>query len=297
MFLLVVSVAALGLPDTSHKTANPVFAELLEPGVAVGLELRAKFPPPAMPDGLAADEQKAAIQRLLGSDHTYEEFTRRSTFAPQLLRIGDARPSDPAAPARVVDVYFIAYGDLDAAGDTTFLKRLTNLGSGHGGKFQSLNGDQLATRKIEPARGAETREGYGRVEFDILEKVRLTLTGRAMWSETPESLVAAAVVDPRFRGDPEFPNEWRQLSRKADGLRVGPAQPYGGAGLYLKVTRLVEPAGALFIEQHVVFAEPTGWFGGANLLRSKLPLLVRAACCGCRAGWPSKPSEPRDRQP
>lgn len=297
MFLLAFTAAALGLPAASHKTSNPVYAELLEPGVVVGPKLRAKFPPPAMPDGLAADEQKAAILRLLGADHTYEDFTRRSTFAPQLLRIADAKPSDPAAPARVVDVYFIAYGDLDAASDTTFLKRLTNLGSGHGGKFESLDGDQLGARKIEPASGAEMREGYGRVEFDILEKVRLTLTGRAMWSETPESLVAAAVVDPRFRSDPEFPNEWRQLSRKADGLGVGPPQPYGGAGLYLKITRLLEPPGALFIEQHVVFAEPTGWFGGANLLRSKLPLLVRAACCGCRAGWPTKPNEPRGRRP
>jgi hypothetical protein len=250
-----------------------------------------------MPDGLAADEQKAAILRLLGADHSYEEFTRRSTFAPQLLRIADAKPSDPAAPARGVDVYFIAYGDLDAAGDTTFLKRLTNLGGGHGGKVEGLSCDQLAARKIEPAPGAQAREGYGRVEFDILEKVRLTLTGRAMWSETPESLVAAAVVDPRFHGDPEFASEWRHLSRKAEGLRAGPPQPYGGAGLYLKVTRLVEPAGALFIEQHLVFAEPAGWFGGANLLRSKLPLLVRAACCGCRAGWPSKPGDPRGRRP
>ena len=48
-----------------------------------------------------------------------------------------------------------------------------------------------------------------------------------------------------------------------------------GAGMYFKITKLAAPEGALFIEQHVMFAEPAGWFGGANLLRSKLPIAVQ----------------------
>ena len=31
----------------------------------------------------------------------------------------------------------------------------------------------------------------------------------------------------------------------------------------------------MFIECHMIFDEPRGWFGGANLLRSKLPLAVQ----------------------
>jgi hypothetical protein len=50
-------------------------------------------------------------------------------------------------------------------------------------------------------------------------------------------------------------------------------------GQYLKVTALVDaddkPNGKLFIEAHMVFHEPQGWFGGANLLGSKLPLAVQ----------------------
>ena len=45
--------------------------------------------------------------------------------------------------------------------------------------------------------------------------------------------------------------------------------------MYFKITKLAEPAGALFVEQHIVFAEPTGWFDGNNLLRSKLPIAVQ----------------------
>jgi hypothetical protein len=44
----------------------------------------------------------------------------------------------------------------------------------------------------------------------------------------------------------------------------------------VKVTRLVEPAGALFVEYHLVFVEPRAWFGGANLLRSKVPILAQS---------------------
>ncbi len=57
--------------------------------------------------------------------------------------------------------------------------------------------------------------------------------------------------------------------------QVGQPQPYSGAGFYAKVTRLKEPEGALFVEYHQVFQEPKAWFGGANLLRSKLPLLAQ----------------------
>jgi len=75
----------------------------------------------------------------------------------------------------------------------------------------------------------------------------------------------------------------------------------------MKITRLAEPAGALFVEQHIVFAEPTGWFGGANLLRSKLPPVVQYAIRTTRQEWAKAgggltgddatkpPSEPRLR--
>jgi hypothetical protein len=91
-----------------------------------------------------------------------------------------------------------------------------------------------------------------------------------------------------IRGDPEFPNQWRPVTREGGTTGLGPATPWGGAGFYLKVTRLAEPAGALFVEQHVVFAEPAGWFGGANLLRPKLPLAVQDRVRAMRAEWAKK---------
>ena len=117
-------------------------------------------------------------------------------------------------------------------------------------------------------------EVFRHFELDFQGKVRLRATVRAAWTSTDESVLVAAKVDPRFLGDPEFPNQWQSILDKGGARKFGQANPWFGAGLYMKITRLADPAGALFVEEHVVFVEPKGWFDGANLLRSKLPLAV-----------------------
>jgi hypothetical protein len=215
---------------------------------------------------------------------SYEEFTRRSVVAPQLLRLRDAKPSDPKAPARGVDVWFVAYGDFKKTDDDDFVSRMLKTGRGEG-EGKALTAEDLVKRKIALTPGVEKRQTFGHVTFDFVDRVRIRATGQAVWSRTGESVVAAAEVDPRFVGDPEFPDEWHSLTKEADGLKVGPPQPYTGAGLYLKVTKLAEPTGAVFLEEHVVFAEPVGWFDAMNLLRSKLPQAVQVNVRNVRREW------------
>ena len=271
-------VASLALPvaqpaDTAkHEAQNSLYKSLLENGLDVGAGQKAKFPAPTMPDGLDAAKQKAIITGLLGGDYTYEDFTRSSVVAPQLLKIRDLKGGDPKAPTRGVDVWFVAHGDFKLLEDDKFLDRLVNAGKGDG-KGKSLTKDDLAKRKIVLKPEDEKREGYGHIEFDFLAKVRLSATGHATWSRNSESVVAAAEIDPRFRDDKEFPNRWRSIDKTAN--KVGDPNPWSGAAMYLKITKLAEPAGALFIEQHIIFAEPTGWFEGAPLLTSKLPIAVQ----------------------
>jgi hypothetical protein len=100
-----------------------------------------------------------------------------------------------------------------------------------------------------------------------------------------ESVLVAAEVDPRFLGDPEFPNQWQPIVGKGGARKFGQANPWSGAGFYMKITKLAEPAGAVLVEQHVIFVEPTGWFDGANLLRSKLPVVVQTSVRTLRRDW------------
>ena len=285
MFALVLTLAAAAPPAVNHEADNPLYKALLDPGLVVGADLRVKLPKPMMPDGLDAAAQKAIIVKLIGDDYSFDEFTRKSQVSPHVLRIREAQPSDPKSPSRGLDTYFVAYVDLKAFDDERFLERSLNIGKGDSGKAKTITRDDLIKRGIDPKKLDKKEEGFAFIEFDFLEKVRLRVTGHGMATKSGESIVAGAEVDSRFRGDKEFPNEWQSISKANGKVEYTPAQPYGGSGMYVKITKLAEPAGAVFVEQHIVYAEPTGWFDGANLLRSKLPPVVTISVRRMREAW------------
>src|SRR6516225_3565608 len=92
-----------------HDQANPLFHELRDLGLAVGMNIRAPLPAPSMADGLDAKAQQAVIKAVAGEDYAVEELLRKSVVAPHILRLRNITPSDPMAPARGVDVWFVAY--------------------------------------------------------------------------------------------------------------------------------------------------------------------------------------------
>ena len=280
MFALVLgalAAASAHAPESraAREPRNALFDSLLDPGPAVGSDLRAKLPPPTMTDGLTAAEQKRVITAIIRDHCSYDDFTRRSAVTPFRLKVQDVTPCDPDAPARGVDVWFVAHDDK-------FVGWLASAAKG-AGTGKPLTKEQLKKRGIDPADG--TPEAYRHVEIDFLEKVQLRATIRMSWTRTDSSVLIAGEVDPRFQDDPEFPNQWQPVVREAGTRKLGPAQPWAGAGFYMKITKLAEPAGAVFVEQHTIFAEPTGWFDGANLLRSKLPLVVQNSVRTTRREW------------
>ena len=50
----------------------------------------------------------------------------------------------------------------------------------------------------------------------------------------------------------------------------------------MKVTKLIKPAGALFVEYHLIYDEPKGWFNGKDLLKTKLPIKTEGDVRGFR---------------
>ena len=172
-------------------------------------------------------------------------------------------------------LWFVVYADLDALTEQQLLSKLLN-SDGAWGETLTLTSEQLSARGIDPAGLANGREGWGHVACDVLDRVRVRATGRSAWSRSDDSLVAAAMVDPRFAGDAEFPNRWRPLEREGGELVPGEPATYGGLGFYVKLTRLQQPEGALLAEFHLVFAEPQGWFRGSNQLGAKLPAIIQA---------------------
>jgi hypothetical protein len=88
--------------------------------------------------------------------------------------------------------------------------------------------------------------------------------------------VIASATDAAFANAGEFSNGWKPLS-KPGGAEGAPAarQAYAGGISYAKISRVAFKPGALFVEMHLAFIEPDGWFQGAPILRSKFSLAAQ----------------------
>ncbi|HQU41296.1 MAG TPA: hypothetical protein PK867_00730, partial [Pirellulales bacterium] len=115
-----------------------------------------------------------------------------------------------------------------------------------------------------------------RMNASVLDKAQVSGIAHGVVTRGPNHILAASLLDPRFADDEDFPNRWRPIHRDASGkTNLGKPHSYAGLGGYCQAVELDEPRGALFIECHLVIDEPHGWFNGANLLRSKLPIVMQ----------------------
>jgi hypothetical protein len=165
-----------------------------------------------MADGLDTTAQLAVIKSIAGDDYSLDELLRESIVAPQVLRLRTVTPSAPRAPARGVDVWFIAHGDLDALAGRDVLDRLFRAHRKEG-QVKAVPGPELARRGIVIKPGREKYERFGHTDFTLFNRVEVQATGHAVWSRTPDSVLVAIRLDPRFAGDREYPNQWQPIRR------------------------------------------------------------------------------------
>jgi hypothetical protein len=258
---------------------NPIYDSLVNRGVTVSPQEPIKLPKPVLADGLDAAAQRQAIESLLDGRYDWDAFTRKAVVSPILLKIAD---NDAASPqvGRRVDLYFVAYGSLDKLGSENYLTDQLNFAESNrndqdGARTKLLTNEELSKRSLPtPQKSDDPR--WIVTSSTLLDKVRISATTQNVKSSGDGSVMIASLLDPKFDQDAEFPNSWRSITTDDAGKRhIGSPQPYAGLGSYVKSTRLAEPSGALFFEYHAAFAEPQGWFHGANLLRSKLPIVVQ----------------------
>lgn len=277
--LILTMLAAAG----DQLTANPLFQELLAQGIVLKDNVRAKLPAPTLADGLDEAAQQETLRRIIGDRYSVEEFARNAVVAPYVLKFSDVRNGEVVA--RGVDLWFIAYGELDGLANVEVLEKL-NTGRGRETTLHTLSTADLEARKL-PAGDADqakrtekpsaANERFVHTVASIMDRVELHQTSRCMLSHTADSVLIASIVDRRFDADREFPNAYHRLERNDLGeTSKGAAQPYSGAGSYLKATKLSRPQGAILVEYHMTYSEPRDWFNGANLLQSKLPILLQA---------------------
>jgi hypothetical protein len=282
-FLMVIALAATGVPAADHHEQNSLFRQLTQAGVPLGPGVQAKLPLPAMADGLSAAQQRRVLQELEGRQADVEELLRRSPVTPFVLHFKEVTHKTNQEPGRAIDLAFVAFGRFDQLTRSDFLDEMLNSGR-KDARIQPLPAAAAQARGLKALPGETERTAWAHVSLALMDRVELRGTSRTVWSRTADSILVAAVLEPACTRDPELPNVWQVQQRGPDGMTqpVGPAQPYEALGYYLKITRLHEPADALFVEWHLVYLEPRDWFDGANLLRSKLPIVLQTKIRGFR---------------
>lgn len=256
--------------------ANPLFEQLSGEGVKVNAKMKASLPAPLMADGLDAAAQGHILTKIVGKRFSVRDFAGKGRDVPHIYEIRKI-PVTGSASSQIygVDVCFIAHGSLDRIAEKDFLQNLHKKQKDR--KIHVLTAEELAKRKISCASDEHRQERYSHGIFLVLERIELRAALHTIITRRADSLLAATLIDPRFVKDVDFPNEWRKITIDEDGRRrLGAAQPYAGAGGYLKISRLHDPKGALFVEYHLIYTEPQGWFNGANPLRSKLPAIIQS---------------------
>lgn len=292
--LPMLLLCAVQPEEEPHRRLNPLYRDLVETGLLIQEKHRVRFPPPVLPEGDAA-AQKKALKALLKEEYTLEDFVRPSLTGPRVCRVQALEQPGLTVPVYSVDLAFVAHGDMKALAQ---IERFNNMAAGFPDrKHHFLTAADLAKRKLEVRRTEQIEEQYLHETGSFLNRLRVGITSRAVMTRTSDSFLIARSIAPQFVDDAEFPCFWQILQRVEGKLQpVGPRMPFPGTAGYSKITRLKEPAGALFLEFHIIYAEPKEWFDGANLLRSRLPLISHIGAMALRADikrW-SKPPEKKE---
>ncbi len=277
--LVLVAAQPSAPPADPHLENKPLYRQAVEVGFPMAAAGPIKLPPPLVLDGADSQSVRARLAGLPQRTVPVEELMRKSVVAPLVFGFREVAAADTDLPVRGLDVYFVAYGRLEPARGEQLLRDVLEAAKKEA-KIHQLTPEELNSRNIEPPAAEDKMIGrrYYFAEFALLDRVQLSATAQTYVSQTERSVVAAWLIDPRFAQDKQFPNTWRPL--KIDPItgkaELGQPQRYDGCASYLRITRLSDPAETVFVEYHTVFVEPQAWFGGANLLRSKLPLLIQS---------------------
>lgn len=283
MLLRSLLVFCLACPALASQP-NPTFETLVTRGLALPGGNRIKLPAPSMADGLDAAAQQKVLQAIAG-ERPVAALLRRGVSAPVIFDSGDLETAtNDDGSVKFVNFWFIVYADLTSVAVEEFWRGQAagsdpnEAPNPNDAKISGklLTSDELQARKIETTPVAGVAESYGSFDLQLFNRLRVRGVTRASQTQSPESVTCAAILDPRFAGDAELPNQWQSLTRDDAGkLHPGPWKPYQGLGAYAKATQLKEPNGGILVEYHMLFHEPRGWFGGANVIRSKLPIVVQ----------------------
>jgi hypothetical protein len=282
-FHFLVCAALVAAPaGESGAAEQPLLKDFLDQGIKMSDGATVKLRAPIMADGLDAAGQLAAMGKVADARSPVDEMLAKSSRAPVITKIRTINSSEGEGPSvRTVDVWFVAHGDWNTLTSKDFLDSAT-ASEGTKSKRSVVSKSGFLTDEELKKRNLSTKTADGREErfvyttFSLFEQVQVSATRFSTAVKGKDSILAVGRIDARFDKDADYPNQWRPLLRDAQAeIKPGPAHLFAHAGGYAKITRLKKPADAVFVECHLVYEEPYGWFEGVNLVKQKVPVMVQ----------------------
>jgi hypothetical protein len=255
---------------------NLVYREVLDRGLKAG-DQAVTLAESRLRDGQSADEQRAALRAVAGSDRALLDLVRNSVTAPYIIKVRDVKIA--TGTIRVVDIWFVVHADLGQVDPAKEAARTDGKEVEAGNmamQTRLLKDDELRAEGIAAARevpGLST--WYAHLHGRLLDRIELDVTNQVMASQTEESIVIASRTDPTFEKAGPNANGWRPVERGGGAKDEAARKPYAGGISYTKISRLAFEPGALLVEMHAAFVEPQEWFQGAPILRSKFSVVAQ----------------------
>jgi hypothetical protein len=275
--LLLVVMAASGDGVEPAHGRNAVYVRALEKGVEFEGET-VTLPAPKIVDKQSADQERAALKAIAGSDRGADELLRDSVTAPYILKVRDVKTA--SGTIRVADVWFVIHAELNAVDPKEAADRVSG-GEVEAGNMafrtKLLNADQARGEGVDVGpkqEGVET--WFAHIEGRLLDRIAIDVTNRVTATNSGDSIVVASWTDPAFKKNGSPRNSWAPIGKSASANEAEKPRPYQGGISYGKISRLAVKPKALLVELHTAFVEPKGWFDGEPILRSKFSVIAQS---------------------
>jgi hypothetical protein len=282
-------------PSKSAATGisiNPLFNTLLQPAPGDPVQLQ----PPRFTDHQSAEQQLAVLRQVGGDRHPVEALLRPNVLTPHVLTMERQPLGEYDAIAQRVSVVFALRGELEMFTRESFLDSLLSGAAQADGDDSagtaavSITADDQVSRGLtaeelraagitppDPQQDDRSSQHFRLVRGELFSRVKFSGVVQSYATRTDQSVLLAIRFDNRFPNVPGLRGVWQRLERDDAGrMQVAQQGDFLGGGAYVKITRWQDDPQLLLFEAEMLLLEPHAWFGGSNLLGSKLPPAIQS---------------------
>lgn len=272
LLILVALSGHLALADDAT-----LLDDITGKGVAILDDQTCVLPKPSLQPGLDAAARKEVLDDLAGG-RGWKHFSRKSISAPVAIKVQYVKDANGERIGHQVHSVFVAHASLETLKNAELMEQMFLQPESSNEESEDFSASELEPAELKAA-GIEAvaeHESYRLVELPLLKKVIVRGVMRSQRLVSDDSVTLVWEIDPRFTGDATNRNTWASVSTDdSETLVEGEKQPYRGAGGYMHISELSELENACLVESYFVLHEPSEWFRGSAMLRSKLPLLLQ----------------------